>query len=362
MDYAVIMAGGTGKRLWPLSRESHPKQVLKLINGQTLLRKCFDRLTPIFDNSKIIVQCNAQYVDLVLENLPELPRDNVIAEPAVRDTAGAIGLSAAVLSKKDADATMLVVTADQVIEPIEDFASVANDALAYVNSNPETLVTFGIKPTSPSSQFGYVEYGDVAQKCDSGNEVCKVNSFKEKPDTATAQQYLETGNYNWNSGMFAWKAKTILERLFTNLPGMKTPLTKIRDVWGSPQQEKTLQETFVDVPKISIDYAVMEKDPQVYSIKLDCSWLDMGSFEALRDITAPDEKNNTVVASNSELMECKDSIFVTEDNGHMIAAIGLENFIVAHSDDATLICPVGQSDRLKELLENIKNKGNVKYL
>ncbi len=362
MNYAVIMAGGTGKRLWPLSRKSHPKQVLKLIDGQTLLRKCYHRLTPTFDNEHIIVQCNGEFTELVQKELPELAAENIIAEPAVRDTAAAIGLAASVISKRDPSATMLVVTADQVIEPIHDFSSVASDAIEYVNKNTDSLLTFGIKPTSPSSQFGYVEYGECVKTFDSGNAVCKVNSFKEKPDAETAKRYIATGNYNWNSGMFAWKAKTILERLFVNLPDMKAPLVKIADAWDTPQRNSVLESEFLNIPKISIDYAVMEKDDKVYSIKLDADWLDLGSFEALREILDSDENSNIVAAAKSELLDCKDSIFVTEDDGHIIAAIGVENLIVAHSKDATLICPAGESGRLKELLEKIEKNGGLQHL
>ena len=157
MDYAVIMAGGTGKRLWPLSRRERPKQVLRLLDGQTLLRRCYDRLRPVFTPERILVLTNAAYVDIVRENLPELPRDHVIAEPAVRDTAGAIGLAATALYHQDADATMAVVTADQVIEPVTTFAQAVSDALAYINGHPQSMMIFAIEPTHPSTQFGYMK-------------------------------------------------------------------------------------------------------------------------------------------------------------------------------------------------------------
>ena len=362
MDFAVIMAGGTGKRLWPLSRESHPKQILKLLGGQTLLRKCYDRLRPIFDNRNIIVQCNAGYADLVRENLPELPRDNVIAEPTVRDTAGAIGLASAVLSKFDPDATMAVVTADQLIRPDEIFAQAIKDGLAFVNNNPKSFITFGIEPKFPSTQYGYLELGqsDNPQFCSS--EVFKVDSFKEKPDSLTARQYIQMHKYCWNSGMFVWKASAILNKIFENVPDAKKPLIEIQSSWATPKQEEVLEDWFVEVPKISIDYAVMEKADNVYSIKMNCDWLDMGSFISLADIVEPDENDNVVIADNSELLGCKDCIVVTEDDGHMIAAIGMQNFVIAHSPDATLVCPVEQADKLKELLERIKKKGKETYL
>ena len=362
MDYAVIMAGGTGKRLWPLSRQKRPKQVLKLLDGQTLLRRCFERLRPIFDIRNIIVLTNAGYADVVGENLSELPFDNVIAEPAVRDTAGAIGLVSTVLTKYDSEATIAVVTADQVIEPAEVLQQALKDALAYVNGNPDDMIAFGIEPTFASTSLGYLKCIDPCEYAGCRNRIYSVEAFKEKPDEPTAKEYLRTGQYFWNSGMFVWKAKTILAHLARFLPDATEPLARIKAHWDSPNQQQTLQDWFIKLPKISIDYAVMEKADGVHAIKLDCRWLDMGSFAALADIISSDKDNNIVVAGQSELLDCSNSIIITEDKGHLIAAIGLESVVVAHSPDATLICHVDQTHRLKDLLELIKLHAGEKYL
>jgi len=362
MNYAVIMAGGTGKRLWPISRQTRPKQVLKLLEGQTLLRRCFERLVPIFGERNIIILTNAGYADLVRENLPSLPYNNVIAEPIVRDTAGAIGLAAAVITKYDADATMAILTADQIIKPISVLQDTIEQAMNFVEANPESLVTFGIEPIFPSTQLGYVKCGPV-EKCDKCQKtVYKVDSFKEKPDKETATKYVESGEYFWNSGMFIWKAKTILDNLFNFLPDAEKPLRKIQSDWDSPAQAQTLEDYFPQLPKISIDFAVMEKSEKVFVLKLDCSWFDMGSFAALADIISSDKDRNVVVAGESQLLDCKNSIVVTEDQGHLIAAIGIDNLVVAHSPDATLVCPLNQSHRLKELLELIKKRTGDKFL
>ena len=362
MDYAVIMAGGTGKRLWPLSREKRPKQVLKLLDGETLLCRCFERLKPIFDARNIIVLTNAGYVDVVRENLTELPYDNVIAEPAVRDTAGAIGLVSTILAKYDSDATIAVVTADQIIKPAEVIQQAIKDAFVFVKSNPDSMITFGIQSTFPSTLLGYINCHNAQEYPGCSNRIYSVKAFKEKPDEETAKKYLDTGQYFWNSGMFVWKAKTILNNLAKFLPEATEPLSKIQAAWDSPNQQQVLREWFVKLPKISIDYAVMEKAKQVYAIKLDCRWLDMGSFAALADLITSDKDQNIVVAGTSELLECKNSIIVTEDEDHLIAAIGLENMVVAHSPDATLVCPVNQAQRLKELLELIKQNAGEKFL
>ena len=362
MDYAVIMAGGTGKRLWPLSRQKRPKQILKLLDGQTLLGRCFERLCPIFDLRNIIVLTNAGYADMVRENLPDLPTGNVIAEPAVRDTAGAIGLAATILAKYDPAATMAVVTADQVLEPPEVLQDALRDAFRFVNQNPDALITFGIKPTFPSTQLGYIKCAapKACPKCK--NTVYKVEAFKEKPNEPTARTYLESGRYFWNSGLFVWKAQTILKNLAKFVPDMDEPLRQIAAAWDSPAQEAAIKEWFVKLPKISIDYAVMEKSDEVYAIQLDCRWLDLGSFAALADVIESDANNNIVVAGASELLDCKDSIFITEDKGHLIAAIGLRNVVVAHSPDATLVCDAGQTERLKDLLALIESHKREEFL
>ena len=362
MDYVVVMAGGTGKRLWPLSREKHPKQVLKILDGKTLLRHCFERLSPIFDQRNIIIFTNAGYADLVREDLPELPFNNVIAEPVVRDTAGAIGLAATILTKHDSNATMAVVTADQLIEPPVVFQQALKDALVFVNNNPDDMITFGIQPTFASTQLGYIKCA-APRKCqDCKNKIYSVEAFKEKPDEKTAIEYLNSNRYLWNSGMFVWKAKTILANLEKFLPEAAEPLRKIQACWDGPTQQSAINEWFPKLPKISIDYAVMEKTDKVYAIKLDCRWLDMGSFAALADIINSDRDNNIVVAAQSELLDCKNSIVVTEDKDHLIAAIGLENIVIAHSPDATLVSRLDQSQRLKELLELIKQHTGEKFL
>ncbi|OHB57747.1 MAG: hypothetical protein A2Y07_01895 [Planctomycetes bacterium GWF2_50_10] len=362
MEYAIVLAGGSGKRLWPLSRETRPKQMLKLLDGQTLLNRCFDRLATIFDHRNILILTNAGYTDLVRENLADLPYDNVLAEPVVRDTAGAIGLAASVLSKYDPDATMAVVTADQLIRPTKVFQQALIDAIEFVKRNPEALLTFGIEPTYPATQLGYIKMGPAVAAEDIENSVYKVEAFKEKPSEVIAKEYLESGKYVWNSGIFVWKAKTILAALYKLLPECQEPLKKIQAAWDTPDQEEVLENWFRKLPKISIDYAVMERAPNVYAIRLNCKWLDMGSFAALADVIESDQNNNIVVAGASQLMDCKNSIFVTEDKDHMIAAIGVKNMVVAHSGNATLVCPIGETDKLKDLLELIKSKGQEKYL
>ncbi len=362
MNYAVIMAGGTGKRLWPLSRQKRPKQVLKLLDGRTLLERCFERIGPVFDARNIIVLTNADYVDVVREDLPGLPPGNVIAEPAVRDTAGAIGLAAAVLAKADPAATMAVVTADQLLEPAAVLQDAVRDAFAFIAANPDALITFGIQPAFPSTQFGYIKCGDPRERDGCKNTVYSVEAFKEKPDLPTARDYVADGRYFWNSGMFVWRAGTILRNLADFVPETVDPLRRIAGAWDTPDQQAVLREQFLRLPKISIDYAVMERAEQVCTIRLDCRWRDVGSFAALADIIESDGRNNVAVAGASELLDCTNSIVVTEDKGHLIAAIGLDGIVVAHTQDATLVCRADQTERLKELLALIESHNHSEFL
>jgi mannose-1-phosphate guanylyltransferase len=362
MDYAVVMAGGTGKRLWPLSRRNRPKQVLKLFDGQTLLEQCLRRLSPVFDAENILVLTNAAYADLIRKNLAELPFDNVITEPVVRDTAGAIGLAATVLSRRDPQATMAVVTADHLIEPPDVFQQAIKDALTFVNKNPDSLVTFGIQPTHPSTQLGYIKCTEPRKYTGCENAIYSVQAFIEKPDKKTAKQYIDAGLYFWNSGMFVWKARTILTNLEKFLPKAAEPLIKIRNAWDGPDRQSILEQWFPKLPKISIDYAVMEKAETIYAIKLNCRWLDVGCFTALANCLSLDKNNNIIVAGVSELLDCKNSIIVTEDKEHLIAAVGMKDMVVVHAPDVTLVCHIDHAHRLKELLELIEQNGGQKFL
>ena len=224
------------------------------------------------------------------------------------------------------------------------------------------MITFGIEPTFASTQLGYVKCAAVRECPNCENTIYSVEAFREKPDDKTAKEYLDTGKYLWNSGMFVWKAKTILANLAKFLPQATEPLHRIQADWDSPNQQQSLREWFLKLPKISIDYAVMEKTDDVYVIKLSCRWIDMGSFAALADIISSDRNNNVIVAAQNELLDCKNSIVVTEDDGHLIAAIGLENIVIAHSPDATFVCSVDQTQRLKELLELIRQHKGEKFL
>ena len=286
MQYGVIMAGGAGTRLWPLSSRETPKQLLPVVKGKSLLQLSYERLRGILPAERIYVCTGEHFRQKVLANLPELPSDNLLGEPEGRDTANAVGFPAAVLKKRDPDAVFAIVTADHVIEPIEVFQQALQTSFAVVEKDPLALVTFGITPTYAHTGLGYIQRGEAIAGFES---VYQVQAFKEKPDKPTADRYVESGRYYWNSGMFVWRADTVLIELGTHLPESFKGLSQIADAWGTPDQDKTLKEAYPKLPKISIDYGVLEPASQrkgkahVVAVEMPVQWLDVGSWPALAE-------------------------------------------------------------------------------
>lgn len=359
MQYAVIMAGGSGKRLWPLSRHGRPKQIIETFEGKSLLRLCVDRINGIFDPERIYVVTNQEYVDVVREHLSEVPAENILSEPVGRDTANAIGLAATVLKLKDPDAYMAVFSADQIIEPIEPLQHAFRNALKYLETHPNALFTFGIKATSAHTGYGYLKRG----KETIADGIFPVEAFKEKPNKSTARKYIRSGNYCWNSGMFAWRVDTILKQLDRFLPHNADRLQLIGEYWGTDQHETVLKEQFTALEKISIDFGVMERAVEVCMCELDCHWTDVGSYESLADdIGTPGPHGNIIIDKTTcEWIDSSNNIAISESPDHLIAAIHVENMIIVHTDDATLICHREETDHLKTLLAQLEKNGLKKF-
>lgn len=367
MQYGVIMAGGAGTRLWPLSRLAKPKQLLNVIRGKSLLRLSYDRLRGILPADRIYVCTNAAYAADVQAAIPELPEANLLGEPAGRDTANAVGFAAAVIRERDKDAVTAFTTADHVIEPVEKFQAALRAAFDVVAQRPQSIVTFGIVPTFGHTGLGYVERGD-ALPLGTTPPSYKVRAFKEKPDKQTADRYVESGRFYWNSGMFVWRADTVLGELKTFLPECAAGYEKIASAWNTPDRLKVLNEVYPGLKKISIDYAVMEKagkapgtKAEVAVVEMPVQWLDVGSFPALAETLEVDEHNNATSAPLVELMDSDDNVVITDDPAHLITTIGVSDMVIIHTKDATLICPKDENQKIKDMVAKLKEKHGDKY-
>jgi len=342
------MAGGSGTRLWPLSREGRPKQLLRLFGGKSLLRIAFERLNGLMPPEQIYVITSRQQLPAIAAELPELPAANLLGEPCPRDTAPAVGLAAHLVAQRDPNGTMGVFTADHIIQPIDQFRESVAKAYAAAERYPDVLVTFGIKPTGPHTGYGYIHRG---RRLDA--DVFEINAFKEKPDLLTAGMYVASGEYFWNSGMFVWRIPTILAQYARHQPEMNRELAAVAAEYAEESRAKAVLERFSRLQKISVDFAIMEKADRVAVIEMPCRWLDVGSWTSLAEIFPADDAGNVLAAPNVATLGAGKNIFVSE-TGHLIAAVGVDDLIVVHSPDATLVCRKQDAQRIKELVQKLE--------
>jgi mannose-1-phosphate guanylyltransferase len=364
MRYAVIMAGGAGTRLWPMSRTGKPKQLLKFIAGpagpQSLLQLAASRLRGLIDPAHIYICTGAAYASQILADLPLLPEAQLLGEPVGRDTANAVGFSAAILARRDPDAAFAVLTADHIIEPVAVFQSALRSAFHAVEHRPEFLLTFGITPTYPATGFGYVQRGDPLLGLPG---VYQVRTFKEKPSESLARQYLAEGAFAWNSGMFVWKVRTILDQLRQHLPAAYEGHMKIAAAWGTPRQAQVLNEVYPPLPKAPIDTAVMEKAPHVATIPLPVQWLDVGSWPAFGQTLTPDShQNRAAPATLVQHLDSTNILAVSETPDHLLATINCHDLIVIHTPHATLVCPAQDAEKIKSLVALVEQHPGKDYM
>ena len=350
MIHAVIMAGGRGTRFWPESRNARPKQLLRLHGDRTMLQQTVDRLGDLVPAERVWIVTNAEQAEEVRRQLPDLPPANVIVEPTGRDTAPCVALAAAHLHAQDADATMIVMPADHVIRPDETLQAALQKAADLIDSSPDTLGLFGVKPSYPSVGFGYIERGDAV---DGG--AYAVESFREKPDEPTAQQYLDAGSFYWNCGMFVWKAKTILDAIAEYEPEVMQPVAAIADAIGTDAYDAILQERFEQAKKISIDFAVLERAGNIVVFEAPFEWDDIGAWQALPRLIDADADGNVVDAAFCGV-DTKDCILRAPE-GHTIATFGVDNLIVVHTPDATLVARRDDETGVKQLVAALGENG-----
>ncbi len=356
MRYAVILAGGRGRRLWPMSRAARPKQLLPLVEGKSLLEVAVERLAGAFAPEAIYVITNAEYVPATVAALPQLPAGNIVGEPAGRDTANAVALAAAILAGKDPGATMAVFTADHIIRPVAAFLDSVDSACRAAESDREALVTFGVRAGWPHTGLGYIQAGEYV-----GEGVFAVEGFTEKPDHQTARQYVESGKHYWNSGMFVWTLEAIQAALREFMPETARQLEPVTQaVRDGSDIAGLLERIYPALTKISIDYAVMERARKVRMVELGCEWLDVGSWPALGEVSDLDEDGNVVLAENAVVLDAERNVIVSEDN-HLLAVMGIDDCVIVHTPDATLICSKGDSQRLKGLVDQVAARHGRRY-
>lgn len=360
MLHAVIMAGGAGTRFWPESRRALPKQLLALAGRRTMLQATVDRLGDLVPLDRITVATTAALAPAIAAQLTELPREALLVEPCKRDTAACIGLAAARIARDDPDATMAVMPSDHVIRPDDAFRGAIRNAAELVECSRQRIVTFGIKPSYAAEIFGYIEpagpLDDLPAGAAGAPHVYRVQHFREKPKGELAEKFFRAGFY-WNSGIFVWRARTILDALATYAPSLHGRLMRIADAAGSPQFDEVLQREFSAIEPISIDYAVMEQAADVAVIEAPFEWDDLGSWQSLARIRGEDEAGNTVAAERHLGVATTGTIVRSSDPGHVIVTVGLDDCIVVHTPDATLIARKRDEEAIRQVVKLLEERG-----
>ena len=343
-NHIVIMAGGVGSRFWPLSTPEYPKQFIDILGcGRTLIQLTVDRFKGICPMSNFWVVTNAAYVDIVKQQLPNIPAEHILAEPAARNTAPCIAWACWSIKKEDSKANVVVTPADAVVMNPEEFRRVINNALTFTDKS-NAIVTIGIKPSRPETGYGYVEASNAVS-----GEICKVNAFKEKPDHDTAEKYLKAGNYLWNAGIFVWNVETITSCITKYKPIIAFQMDEMVPVANGQQPTAKVETLFPQCEKISIDFAVMEPaaaDGLVYTHPADFGWSDLGNWASLHDKLNKDTNGNGAVG-NVKMYECTNCVVHAEDAKKVVLQ-GLDGYIVSEKNGQMLVCKRSEEQRIRE--------------
>ena len=355
--YAVIMAGGKGERFWPLSTSKHPKQLLALVGDKPLIAQAVDRLNGLIPSENVFVVTNADLIEATQKATPMLPAENIVGEPIGRDTAAAVACGGALVAAKDPDGVFAVLTADQVMGDLDIFAATLKGGMDLAEEN-EILVTIGIQPTFPSTGFGYIESGADFGEAD-GVAFKKAVRFVEKPDEATAQSYLDTGKFFWNSGMFIWSVPTLGKAFAAHCPEMKSLMDELAKYAVRGELFRGLEKTYPTLGKISIDYALMEKADNIVMACGTFTWDDVGSWPAIESHFPKDEAGNTLIGI-CEQIDSKNNIIYSKDR--LTAVIGAENLVVVQAEGVTLVCPKEKAQDIKKMVSKLLETGSYQDL
>ncbi len=347
--YALILAGGSGERFWPLSRRARPKQLLQLVSEKTLLEETIDRLDGLVPPERILILTNVDQEAAVRALLPDFPAENIVAEPAKCDTAAAVALGTGWVAKRDHRATMLVLPADHVIQQRAAFQETLRNAIAAAEETG-AMVTIGVKPTWACPGFGYIEQGPLAglKKPSAENPVYRVLRFREKPNAELAERFVRDGNFRWNAGMFVWAVPTVLSEFTRHAPHLADFISQLLapDNW-----EATLRDRFAQLPRISFDYAIMEKADRVLMVEASFDWDDVGGWRAVAEYLEQDEKGNSTRGDLTTLNASNNIVFNAGPT--KIALVGVHNLIVVRTDDALLICHRHDAEKIKNLVPDL---------
>lgn len=351
--YAVIMAGGSGTRLWPVSRQSSPKQMIKLIGEQSLFQSTVQRLVGLFPIERILVVTVEEQAETLKAQAPSIPAENFILEPAPRGTASVIGLAAAVLRKRDPSPIMIVLPSDHYIRNRDLFYMLLRIALDVAEK--EYLVTLGITPTYPATVYGYIQRGELLPE-KFAYPAYQVLKFKEKPEEAQARKMIETGDHSWNSGMFVWRVDTILAEIFRQMPDLHAILNQIEAAWGTDQQESVLKDLWPTLENETIDYGVMERAEKVAVLPAGgLEWSDIGNWNSLFDVLMSDDHGNIVFGGHHLSYDTSNSLVYNSSTERLIVTIGVNDLIIVDTDNALLISRKDQSAKVKQVVVDLKN-------
>ena len=357
--YAVIMAGGGGTRLWPVSRRSHPKQIISLIEENSLFQSTVERLEGLFPPERILVVTVTEQAEELRKQAPHLPAENFLLEPAPRGTASVVGLAAIVLQKRDPQAVMVVLPSDHYIRNRDLFYLLLRVAVDVAEK--EYLVTLGITPTYPATVYGYIQRGDpLPEKF--AYPAYQVMSFKEKPDEKQARKILSAHDHSWNSGMFLWRTDTILNEISRQMPDLHASLTQIGSAWGTDEQDSVLTALWPGLRNETVDYGVMERAEKVAVLPAGgLEWSDIGNWNSLFDVLLPDKDGNVVSSGHHIPLDTSSSLVYGNNDDRLIVTIGVDNLIIVDTGDVLLICRKDQSAKVRQIVDNLKNSDREHY-